>query len=84
MRLGKMPHYWIRKRCRYYSLEKFEDNFDTALHFRPKNFQAVQVKWQSVGNPAIGGHSFLLLDEAVIVIISGLERQAETLLEPAK
>ena len=28
---GEMPHRLIRKSCRYSSLEKYEDAFDTAL-----------------------------------------------------
>ena len=30
--LGKTSRRLSRKRCRYSSLEKFEDGFDTALH----------------------------------------------------
>ena len=29
--LGETPYHLIRKRCRYSSLEKFQDVFDTAL-----------------------------------------------------
>ena len=31
MGLGETPRHLIRKRCRYFLLEKFEDAFDTAL-----------------------------------------------------
>ena len=28
-----MPRHFIRKRCQYFKLEKFQIAFDTALHF---------------------------------------------------
>ena len=34
--LGETPPNLIRKRCLYFSLEKFEDAFDTALHLMGK------------------------------------------------
>ena len=54
--VGKTPRRLIRKRCRYSSLEKFEDTFDTELDLMQKT-QAFRDKWQSAGNPAIGGRS---------------------------
>ena len=32
VRLGETPHRLSRKRCRYSSLEKFEDAFEAAEH----------------------------------------------------
>ena len=34
--LGEMPRRLIRKRCRYSSLDQFEDAFDTALDLNAK------------------------------------------------
>ena len=69
---GETPRRLIRKRCRYSSLGKFEDIFDTALYLLQKTL-AFQDKWQSgksARNPAIGERSCATLVNPAIVEIT--------------
>ena len=52
--LGETPHRLIRKRCRYSSIENYEDVFDTALDLIQKT-KALQDKWQSEQSAGLVG-----------------------------